>query len=500
MNKDNTKKNNTITLATLLERLEGMFTFQLHGNTNNLDQELFDITLDSREVSKDSIFIALVGETVDGHNYIDQAIEKGAVVIVCRTMPPELDQNVTYIHVPQDTQHYAGHIASAYYNFPSRNMYVMGITGTNGKTTIATSLWYALTELDKIAGLISTSGNKIGTRDEKAERTTPDPVSLQKLFYDMQSSGCTHVVMEVSSHAVTMGRIVGTHFDVGMFTNLTRDHINFHGSMENYAEAKKGFFDGLSSHAVAITNNDSDYGKYMVTDTPADIRSYSINTQSDYQAIQPKYSLQGSAFGLFDTEYFTQLAGEFNIYNILAVIAGLEACGFERATIHEVLPKIPRVRGRFEIVTRESDNKSGIIDYAHTPDALENVLQSMQDMRESGQKIITVFGCAGDRDHSKRDPMMGIAIMKSDYVIATSDNPRSEDPEEILDDVTKVFVNDTENTHWERITDRKEAIAKGIEIMGENDILLIAGKGHEDYQEVHGKKIHFDDREVFLGI
>ena len=500
MKKHHTPQMNTLSIDTLLERLEGMFSYTLHGNTSIGDSRLQGISLDSREVSKESIFIALVGEKVDGHDYIDDAIEKGAIAVVCQKMPQNSDDSVLYIHVPEDTQHYAGHIASAYYNFPSRNMKVIGITGTNGKTTIATSLWYGLTLLGKRVGLISTSENRIGGEVEVAQRTTPDPVSLQKLFARMRSAECAYVVMEVSSHAVTMGRIVGTIFGVGIFTNLTRDHINFHGTMEDYADAKKGFFDGLPSNAIAITNSDSDYGMYMVNDTKATVRSYSIEQFSDYHAQETWYSLNGSEFILFDTKYTTQLVGEFNIYNMLAVIAGLEACSIDRKRTHTILPEIPSVRGRFELVTRDSENKSAIIDYAHTPDALENVLESMNHLQEDGQKIITIFGCAGDRDHSKRDPMMNIAMEKSDYVIVTSDNPRSEDPEGILDDVTKAFINDTENTHWERITDRKEAIKKGYEIMTSKDILLIAGKGHEDYQEVHGKKIHFDDREVFLEI
>ncbi len=452
------------------------------------DQKIITgLCIDSREVVPQSLFIAIVGEKVDGHDFIATAIEMGASAIVCEKIPDTIMSEVTYIRVP-DTKEVAGSIADSFYDHPSHAMKVVGVTGTNGKTTIATALYNALTDLGYICGLVSTIENKIGKETRETERTTPDALSLQKLFADMRDAGCSHVFMEVSSHALVLGRVTGVKFTGAIFTNLTHDHLDFHKTMDVYAEAKKMLFDNLLPESFAISNHDDAYGAFMTSTTPASVSVYGLDEISEIE-----YTILGTHFIYKSKKFFTPLVGKFNLYNTLALISTLEQLGITDSVLEGVVNHLQAARGRFEVVSH--DNRIGIIDYAHTPDALKNVLETITHLKKNHQKVITVVGAGGDRDASKRAPMASIACELSDYVILTSDNPRTENPEQILEDMESGVL---DKNNYTRIQDRVMAIQKAKEISQEHDIILIAGKGHETYQDIMGVKSHFDDREEFL--
>ncbi len=454
------------------------------------DQKVISsLHIDSREVVAGSLFIAIVGEKVDGHTFIDTAIEKGATAIVCEHIPEICHPEITYIRVP-DTKKILGILADTFYDHPSQTLKVIGVTGTNGKTTIATALYNAMTDLGYISGLISTIENKIGKEIFATERTTPDALSLQKLFAQMRDAGCAHVFMEVSSHALILGRVAATHFTGAIFTNLTQDHLDFHHTLEAYADAKKMLFDILLPTAFAITNTDDGYGAFMTADTQAPVIGYGLGEVSDVH-----YTVSGTHYMYQGVEFYTPLVGAFNLYNTLAILHTLEQLGIAGNQLHTAIQNLQAARGRFELVL--AHGRIGIVDYAHTPDALKNVLETINHLKTTGQHVFTITGAGGDRDTGKRVPMAQIACELSDMLILTSDNPRTEDPEKILDDM-EAGIQSNKNFKYKRIADRAEAIQTAIALSKENDIILIAGKGHETYQEVNGVKTHFDDKEEFL--
>ncbi len=475
------------------KNLQSLLTILTHETIiGPLEQTVSTITLDSRNAIPGTLFIAQAGETVDGHAFIPSAIEQGGTIIVCENIPTTIHPEVSYIKVT-DTHCATGIIAAWYYDFPTQELEVLGVTGTNGKTTVATLLWQSLRILGKKTGLISTVSYWIDDKEFPSTHTTPDAITLQKNFRAMCDAGCTHVVMEVSSHAIAQKRIEGIAFRIGMFTNLTQDHLDFHKTMENYRDTKKQFFTSLPEHAVAITNADDKNGLLMVEDTKAKKVTYSIDQASDYTAHNIVLSTQGTTFTVNGDPVSSSLIGRFNLLNSLAVYAALLELQYEKEKIIDLFPALLPPSGRFEVF-RGTEERVGIVDYAHTPDGLEKLLSTLQEMKKSGTAIIVVFGCGGNRDTTKR-PIMGAAAAKyADYTVVTSDNPRNEVPETICDQVAEGFKNTT--AKYEIIVDRKSAIIHAIEMSKPGDTIVVAGKGHEQYQIIGDKKIHFSDQEI----
>lgn len=455
--------------------------------------DIDDVQLDSRKITKGSLFVAILGAISDGHNYLEKAIELGAIAIVCEVLPTELKDGVTYVLV-KNSHEALGYIAHNFYGEPSKFVKLVGVTGTNGKTTVATLLYKLFTGLGYKCGLISTVQNIIGKETQEAERTTPDAVSLNVLIRQMVDAQCTHVFMESSSIAIDQDRITGLQFDGALFTNLTLDHLDYHKTFENYLKAKKRFFDELSSEAFALSNLDDKNGQVMLQNTPARKCYYSLHTIADFKGKILENGLTGLDMLVNNREVHFRLIGEFNAYNLLAVYGAAICLGEKEDEVLRVLSMLSGAEGRFDYQVSPS-NIVAIVDYAHTPDALENVLSTIKKLRKGSEQVITVVGCGGDRDKSKRPIMANDAANMSDRVILTSDNPRSENPYEILREM-EAGLNSAGRRKTIMIEDRKEAIKTAITLANAGDIILVAGKGHEKYQEVNGVKHHFDDKEV----
>lgn len=451
------------------------------------------VTFDSRKVKKDTLFVATRGTATDGHAYIDKAIEAGAVAIVCEDLPETRKENVTYIKVT-DSTHALGFIACNYFDNPSTKLKLVGVTGTNGKTTTVTLLFNLFRTLGYNVGLLSTVQNKINNTVIPSTHTTPDALSLNELLSVMVEQGCDYAFMEVSSHAVVQNRIAGVQFTGAIFTNITHDHLDYHKTFDEYIKAKKRFFDNLPEEAFAITNKDDKNGMVMLQNTKAHKYSYSIKNVADYKCKIIENHLNGLLLNINNHEVWVKLIGTFNAYNVLAVFAAAHLLKQDVINILTTLSNLNSVEGRFQYVKSET-GIIGIVDYAHTPDALKNVLETIKDIRTGDENVITLVGCGGDRDAAKRPVMANIACQYSNKVILTSDNPRSEDPEEILNQM-QAGVDATDFKKTLRISDRREAIKTACTLAQKGDIILIAGKGHEKYQEIKGVKHPFDDLEI----
>lgn len=470
-----------------------LFGVSLKSITGNREEEVAGVAFDSRKVEKDFLFVAVKGLTVDGHSFIETAIEKGAKVIVCESLPEELKEGVTYV----ETIHSAealGIVASNFYGRPSEKLKLVGITGTNGKTTCATLLFELFQNLGYSVGLLSTVENKINHKILAASFTTPDAVQLNQLLAKMVEGGCTHCFMEVSSHALVQNRVAGIHFAGGVFTNISHDHLDYHKTFNEYIAAKKLLFDGLSSESFALVNIDDKRGQIMLQNTKADKHKMAIRSMADYKVRIIHNTLQGLELNFDGVDVWFKLIGEFNAYNLLTAYAVAILLEEEKEAVLSGLSMTKGANGRFEKV----DNTSkvlAIVDYAHTPDALENVLETINDLRTKNETVVTVVGCGGDRDKTKRPVMAKVATKYSEKVILTSDNPRSEDPKAILDDMWSGVPKSKERNVMV-IEDRKEAIRTACNMVSKDDIILVAGKGHETYQEVKGERHHFDDKEI----
>ena len=449
------------------------------------------IAIDSRQVQPLGLFVAIPGATVDGHDYIDQAIQAGAACVLCEQMPEHTPDHVTVIQV-KSTASALGHVASAFHNHPSHDMKVVAVTGTNGKTTTVTLLHQLYRLLDRKAGLIGTVENRIVDRVVPATHTTPDALSLQALLRDMADAGCTHVFMEASSHAIVQERITGTQLDGAVFTNITHDHLDYHGDFNNYIKAKKQLFDRLPSSAFAVLNNDDAHAEDMAADTKARVVTMAIQGVADERGRLVENQINGLVLHLDGQELYSQLVGGFNASNLLAVYVVSKMLGTDKLNALTQMSLLKPPAGRFERVPAR-DGITAIVDYAHTPDALNNVLKTISHVRTGGEKVITVVGCGGNRDAQKRPVMARSAADGSDRVILTSDNPRDEDPAQILRDM-EAGLDPIEKRKCLSIVDRREAIRTAAALAEPGDIVLVAGKGHETYQEILGDRHPFDDR------
>jgi UDP-N-acetylmuramoyl-L-alanyl-D-glutamate--2,6-diaminopimelate ligase len=456
------------------------------------DRDIVGIAFDSRKATEGTLFFAVRGTQVDGHEYISKAVENGAAAVVCEKLPKEKADNVTYIQV-ENSAYALGVAASNFFGNPSEKLRLVGVTGTNGKTTIATLLYRLFTDAGYVSGLLSTIENIIGREVIPSTHTTPDPIELNTLLQKMVEKGCEYAFMEVSSHSVAQDRIAGLHFAGGIFTNLTHDHLDYHKTMANYRDAKKKFFDGLPQSAFALTNLDDKNGAVMLQNTRAKKLSYALKHDSDFKGIVLESHFDGMLMKVNGTEVFTQLVGGFNASNLLAIYGAATALGFNKNELLVEISKLHGANGRFDMVYSEQ-GIIGIVDYAHTPDALENVLKTINEVRCHKETLITVVGCGGNRDATKRPEMAAVAVKMSDRVILTSDNPRNEDPDEIIRQM-KAGVDAADSRKVLSITNRREAIRTAVALAQRGDIILLAGKGHENYQEINGVKNHFDDKE-----
>lgn len=476
----------------LQEILYGVTITELVGNTN---REVVTLAFDSRKVVPGSVFFAIKGTMSDGHAFIDATISNGATVIVCEVMPLAIAAEITYIQVA-DPSLALGQMASNFYGNPSSKIQLVGITGTNGKTTIATLLFKLFVELGYKVGLISTVQNQINDEIIPATHTTPDPLALNELLDRMVSEGCGYCFMEVSSHALVQHRISGITFAGGVFSNITHDHLDFHGTFDNYIKAKRGFFDALPKGSFALTNADDKNGMIMLQNSKASKKTYALKQLADYKATVVENSFNGLHLDVDGIEVFFKLVGSFNAYNLLAAYGTALLLDQDQMTVLTTLSRLDGAEGRFEYVSSKT-GIIGIVDYAHTPDAVQNVLSTVQNIRKGTELVITVIGCGGDRDKTKRPVMAQVACDWSDKVILTSDNPRTEDPQTIIQEM-EAGVSPTNKRKTLSITDRKEAIKTACHLAQPGDIIIVAGKGHEKYQEVNGVRHHFDDREILL--
>ena len=478
-------------LIELLKNVEVLNTF---GNT---EVEITGVNIDSRRIEKGHLFVAIPGTQTDGHKYIPKAIELGATAILCEQMPEEQVEGVTYI-VVESTENIVGTVATNFFGDPSRKLKLVGVTGTNGKTTIATLLYNMFRKFGHKCGLLSTVCNYIEGEAIPADHTTPDPIELNRLLAQMVDAGCDYAFMECSSHAIAQKRIGGLKFAGGLFTNLTRDHLDYHKTVENYRDAKKAFFDGLDKDAFAITNADDKNGQYMVQNTKAQVKTYSIRSMADFKAKIIECHFEGMYLDINGKEVGVQFIGKFNVSNLLAVYGAAIMLGKKPEDILVILSTLKSVSGRLEPI-HSPEGYTAIVDYAHTPDALENVLNTINEVLNGKGKVITVCGAGGNRDKGKRPIMAQTAAKLSDKVIITSDNPRFEEPQDIINDML-VGLDNKQMKKVVSIVDRKEAIRTACMMAEKGDVILIAGKGHEDYQEIKGVKHHFDDREIVRGI
>jgi UDP-N-acetylmuramoyl-L-alanyl-D-glutamate--2,6-diaminopimelate ligase len=452
---------------------------------------------DSRKVEPGTLFFAIRGGSSDGHRFIGTAIEQGAVAIVCETLPDERHEGICYL-LTGDSRQTLGLMAAAYYDHPSERLKLVGVTGTNGKTTTVTLLHQLFRDLGHGAGLISTIRNKINDTMIPATHTTPDPIQLNELLRRMAGQGCSHCFMEVSSHAVDQHRISGLTFSGGIFTNLTHDHLDYHHTFDAYLKAKKGFFDLLPEGAFALVNKDDRNGPVMLQNTKASKYTYSLQSMADFRCRVVENQFQGLQLSFEGQDVWFRLIGSFNAYNLLTVYAAARLLGQDATEVLTLLSRMEPVDGRFNAI-RSGNGITAIVDYAHTPDALKNVLETIQSIRTGNEQMITVVGAGGNRDVAKRPVMAGIACTFSDRVILTSDNPRNEDPEAILADMLR-GVEKHQSRKVLVIVNRLEAIRTACALAKPGDILLVAGKGHETYQEVRGERTHFDDREILRSL
>ena len=471
-----------------------LYKVSLRSVKGNTGIDVTDLQIDSRKVSDGTCFIAVKGSISDGHNYIETAIANGAKAIVCELLPAQLKEEVTYVEV-ENSALAVGYISHNFYNEPSLKIKLVGVTGTNGKTTIVTLLWKLFTGLGYKCGLISTVQNQIGDEIILATHTTPDAISVNALLNKMVDAGCRYVFMECSSHAIHQHRISGLQFTGALFSNITHDHLDYHKTFDEYIRVKKSWFDGLPATAFAISNADDKRGQVMLQNTPAKKYFYSHKTMADFKGQILENSLVGLHMLVNDSEVYFRLIGEFNAYNLLAVFGAAICLGEEKNNVLQVLSNVDGAEGRFDYMISKNDKVIGIVDYAHTPDAVLNVLATIKKLRQGNEHIITVVGCGGDRDTAKRPVMAAAACEHSDRVIFTSDNPRSEDPLEILKQM-EAGVSVTARKKYITIADRREAIKTAVSLAVKEDIILVAGKGHEKYQDIKGVKYDFDDKKI----
>lgn len=491
-------KNHTRSLGDIVDAVSNKKLALLKDIIRPQSMEMEDVVisgliLDSRQVTAGSLFVALRGTQVDGHQYIDKAIQLGAAAILCEALPEQISADTTYI-VVADSAMAMGYMAAAYYDNPSRKLKLVGVTGTNGKTSVATFLFQLFRNLGHRCGLLSTVQNQIEDEIIPATHTTPDAIELNRLLAHMVSKGCSHVFIEVSSHSVVQHRITGLHFAGGIFTNITHDHLDFHKTFDNYIRAKKGFFDQLPKKSFALVNIDDRRGKIMVQNTNAKIETYSLQALASFHGKVISDTFTGMQMEINLQEVWFRVIGRFNAYNLLSVYGAAVLLGEDPQHVLAELSTLKSPPGRFEQI-HSPQGVVGIVDYAHTPDALENVLETITVLRSKQEKVITIVGCGGNRDTEKRPKMAAIACKYSDKVILTSDNPRHEDPLVILEQMQK-GVPPIAFKKTMVIPDRKEAILKACAEAQPNDIILIAGKGHENYQDIKGVKYHFDDKEI----
>lgn len=471
-----------------------LYKVSIRSVVGSRDVNVNDVQVDSRKIKKGSVFIAIKGAVADGHQFIDKAIDSGASVVVCEAIPSSVKNGITYVEV-EDSAVAAGYIAHNFFGSPSEKMKVVGVTGTNGKTTIVTLLYKLFTSLGYTCGLLSTVENRIGDKVLPATHTTPDAISLNDLLKQMLDAGCEFVFMEASSHAIQQHRITGLKFSGGIFSNITHDHLDYHKTFDEYIRVKKTFFDSLPSDAFAISNADDKRGMVMLQNTNARKYFYSLKTLVEFKGKILENNLTGLVMNINDQEVHFRLIGEFNAYNLLAVFGAAICLHEDKQEILRCLSVLSGAEGRFDYIVSAKEKIMAIVDYAHTPDALLNVLATIKKLKKGFEQVITVVGCGGDRDKTKRPVMAEAACEHSDKVIFTSDNPRSENPEQIIKDM-EAGVGAAARRKYISIVDRKEAIKTGINLAKAEDIILIAGKGHEKYQEIKGVRNHFDDKEV----
>jgi len=469
--------------------LTGISIDSLSGEVNAV---ISNIEFDSRKVTPGSLFVAVKGSRSDGHNYINEAISSGALAVICEILPGDTDKKICWIKT-RDSAEALGIAASNFFGSPSSSIKLVGVTGTNGKTTIATLLYKMFLQSGYKCGLFSTVCNYINEKELPATHTTSDPILLNRLLSDMVSEGCDYAFMEVSSHATDQKRIAGLSFDGGIFTNLTHDHLDYHITFDNYLAAKKSFFDSLPAGSFALVNIDDRNGRVMLQNCKARQYTFSVKGMADYRCNIIEHGFEGMSLKIEGEEVWTRFIGDFNASNLLAVYAASNLLGSSKDEILPVLSDLHPVTGRLEVI-QSPGGISGIVDYAHTPDALINVIETINRIRESNMQLITVVGAGGDRDRTKRPKMAAISAEGSSKIILTSDNPRTEDPEKILDDMEAGITPELKGKTL-RISDRREAIKTAVMLADKNDVILVAGKGHETYQEIMGVKYHFDDRE-----
>lgn len=453
-----------------------------------------DLQLDSRKVRPGAAFIAVKGAAADGHQFIEKAVENGAAAIICETLPAKRSEQVVYVQV-ENSAAAAGYMADNFFGRPSARVKLVGVTGTNGKTTIATLLYKLFTRLGYQCGLLSTVENRIAMQVVEATHTTPDAISLNRLLKQMADEGCTHVFMETSSHAVHQHRVAGLQYAGSIFSNITHDHLDYHKTFDEYIRVKKAFFDSLPAAAFAVSNADDKRGTVMLQNTNAKKYYYSLKTVADFKGKILDNGLSGLQMTVNEVEVHFRLIGEFNAYNLLAVYGAALCLGEDKQEVLTALSELTGAEGRFDYLVSANERVMAIVDYAHTPDALLNVLATIKKLKKGFEQVITVVGCGGDRDKTKRPLMAAVACEHSDRVILTSDNPRTEDPEQIIRDMEEGLAAAYKRKYIS-ITDRKEAIKTAISLAQKEDIILVAGKGHEKYQEIKGVRNHFDDKET----
>lgn len=470
-----------------------LYKVSLQSVSGDMATEVENIAFDSRKVERGTAFVAIKGTLVDGHDYIEMAVTKGASAIVCERLPQVLNENVSYVSV-KSAEEALGIMASNFYGNPSSKLKLVGVTGTNGKTTCVTLLFHLFRALGYNTGLLSTVENKINDRILKATHTTPDALTLNALMAEMVAEGVTHCFMESSSHAIVQRRIAGLVYDGAVFTNLSHDHLDYHKTFDEYIKAKKGLFDGLPSEAFALVNSDDKRGAIMLQNTKASKNKYALKSMADFKAKILSNTMQGLELDIDHQSVWFKLVGDFNAYNLMAVYGTAVLLGEDAQEVLTALSNIDAAPGRFDLV-ETTTGITAVVDYAHTPDALENVLKTIALLRTGNEKVITVVGCGGDRDREKRPLMAKIATELSDKVVLTSDNPRTENPTEIIKDMQQgVSASNVRKTLV--IEDRKEAIKTASALAEPNDIILVAGKGHEDYQEINGERFQFDDKVI----
>lgn len=464
----------------------------INSVSGNTAIEINEIHFDSRSVGVNDVFVAQRGWQVDGHDYIEKAVSNGASVVVCEASPNAIPDSVTFIEVDNSSSALAV-MASNFYGNPSSKLKLVGITGTNGKTTVATLLYELFLKANKKVGLLSTVKVMVNANAYKATHTTPDSIAINKHLANMVAEGVEYCFMEASSHGIHQKRSEGLTFAGGIFTNLSHDHLDYHKTFAEYRDVKKSFFDQLPKGAFALTNADDKNGLYMLQNTKASKSTYALKSYADSKAKILEKQFSGTLLSINGTEVWTKLIGEFNAYNLLAIATTAGLLGLDKIEVLTIISRLESVSGRFEYVVSDQQ-VTGIVDYAHTPDALKNVLKTINDIRTGNETVITVVGCGGDRDRTKRPKMGNIASEFSNQVIFTSDNPRSEDPKDILDEIEK-GVSPENFKKTLTIIDRKQAIKTACKLANQGDIILVAGKGHENYQEIKGERFHFDDLE-----